>query len=147
VSRSLRVALAPSALLTIVVVSAHAVAALCVLAVLPGVPGASGALVVLALGAASAWRRALLRAPSSITALEIDRAGVQIELKSGARLQAAVAERRYVGRHLVLLPLRAPGRRTLLVTRDMTDAESFRRLRIWALWGRLSGVAGKQLAA
>jgi hypothetical protein len=145
--RRLRLQLAPSAYLTIAIVASHAAAALCVLAVMPGTPGALVALLVFALGAASAWSRALLRTGSSVTALELGHTGVHVELKSGERLQAAVAERRYVGRYLVLLPLRGPVRRTLLVTRDMTDADSFRRLRIWALWGRLPGVAGEKLAA
>jgi hypothetical protein len=48
---------------------------------------------------------------------------------------------------LVTLSLRRPARRTLLVTRDMLHADSFRRLRVWALWGRLPAVAAKQLPA
>jgi hypothetical protein len=38
-------------------------------------------------------------------------------------------------------------RRTILVTRDMLAGDAFRRLRIWALWGRLPAVAAKQLPA
>ena len=38
---------------------------------------------------------------------------------------------------MVTLPVRRPMRRTILVTRDMLAAEEFRRLRLWALWGRL----------
>jgi hypothetical protein len=146
-ARRLRVELAPSASLAIALVASHALAALCVFVVIPGVPGAFGAALILALGVTAAWSRALLRARSSVTALELTDTAVEIELRSGERLRATVAERRYVGRYLVLLPLRAPLRRTVLVTRDMTDADGFRRLRIWALWGRVSGVAGKQLAA
>ena len=145
--RRLRVELAPSAFLTIGLVAAHAVAAFCVLSVMPGAAGAFAAALVVALGAAAAWSRALHRSASSVKALEVGASGVEIELKSGARVPATVAERRYVGRYFVLLPLRGPARRTLLVTRDMTDARSFRRLRIWALWGRVPGVAGEQLAA
>jgi hypothetical protein len=36
--------------------------------------------------------------------------------------------------------------RTVLVTRDMLTVEEFRRLRLWALWGKLP-VAAKQLPA
>ena len=146
-SRRLRVELAPSAFLTIALIASHAIAALCVFAVMPGVAGALVATLILALGVAAAWSRALLLGRSSVSALELDGSAVQIELRSGERLQAAVAERRYVGRYLVLLPLRAPLARTVLISRDMTDADGFRRLRIWALWGRVSGVASKQLAA
>jgi hypothetical protein len=43
--------------------------------------------------------------------------------------------------------VRRPARRTILVTRDMLEAEEFRRLRLFALWGRLPKVAAKQLLA
>jgi hypothetical protein len=72
---------------------------------------------------------------------------LEVELAGGESFEAEVAERRYVGRYLVILNLRRPVRRTILVARDMLDANSFRRLRIWALWGRLPPVAGKQLPA
>jgi hypothetical protein len=146
-ARRLRVELAPSAFLAIALLVSHAAAALAVLAVMPGAAGALLAGLVAVLGAAAVWSRALHRSRSSVKALEIGANGIEIELGNGARLAAAVAERRYVGRHFVLLPLRSPVRRTVLLTRDMTDPDSFRRLRIWALWGKLSGVAGKQLAA
>jgi hypothetical protein len=58
-----------------------------------------------------------------------------------------LAERRHVSRFLVTLSLRRPARRTILVTRDMLEAEEFRRLRLFALWGRLPKVAAKQLLA
>jgi hypothetical protein len=144
--RRLRVELAPSAFLTTALIVSHAAAGACVLAVMPGVAGALVAALLVALGVAAAWSRALLLGRSSVKALELYGSAVQIELKSGERLSAESAERRYVGRYLVLIPLARPVRRTVLVTRDMTDAASFRRLRIWALWGRV-GVAGKQLTA
>ena len=37
--------------------------------------------------------------------------------------------------------------RRWLVSADMLDPDSFRTLRVWALWGKVPGVAGKQLAA
>ena len=47
-----------------------------------------------------------------------------------------------------------PVRRTILVSRDMLAGDAFRRLRVWALWGRLpatsgtgAAVAAKQLPA
>src|SRR5262249_19666316 len=112
------------------------------------------AALLLILGIATAWSRALLRSRSSIRAIEIGGGQLGIELASGERLGAEVASRRYVTRYLVAVPLRGPIRRTLLVTADMLDLEEFRRLRIWALWDRLpsahlsnEGVAPKQLAA
>ena len=145
--RGLRVELAPSASLTTLIVAAHVTAALGVLLVLPGVPGAAVAMLLVLLGMASAWSRALLRARSSVRALEVVGPKLEVELASGERFAAELAERRYVGRFMIILPLRRPVRRSLLLTRDMADADSFRRLRIWALWGRLPAVAGKQLAA
>jgi hypothetical protein len=54
----------------------------------------------------------------------------------------------HVSRLMVTLALQRK-RHHILVTADMLDRDSFRALRIWALWGKLpgAGVAGKQLAA
>ena len=144
--RRLRIELAPSALLASALLVLHATAALCVLAVLPGMAGLALAALLALLGMASAWSRALLRTGSSVRALELAGPALEVRLANGARFAAEAAARRYAGRFLVLLPLRRPVRRTILVTRDMTDADSFRRLRIWALWGKLP-VAVKQLPA
>jgi hypothetical protein len=38
-------------------------------------------------------------------------------------------------------------RRTLLITRDMAGADAFRRLRIWALWGKLPAAGGEARVA
>ena len=146
-ARGLRVELAPSAFLAVVLIALHAAAALCVLAVVPGVPGVLLAALLACLGMAAAWSRALLRAASSVRALELAGPKLEVRLASGDSFTAEVTERRYAGRYMVMLPLRRPVRRTILVTRDMMDADSFRRLRIWALWGKLPGVAAKQLPA
>ena len=143
---SLRLSLSPSPHLALAIVFLHAVAATCVFAVLPGAPGVLLALALFGLGGAAAWSRALLRSASSPRALEIAGASLALELASGAKVSAEVAERRYVGRFLVSLPLRRP-RRTILIAAGMLPAEDFRRLRIWALWGKLPGVAAAQLPA
>jgi hypothetical protein len=70
-----------------------------------------------------------------------------VELADGERIAAQVGKRRHVSRLTVTLALQRPLRRTLLVSRDMLSADSFRLLRIWALWGKLPGVAAKQLPA
>jgi hypothetical protein len=129
------------------IVLAHAAAAGAAYAVLPRFAGALLALGLLALGAAAAWSRALLRARRSVRAIEIGAALPVFQLANGERLEAPVAARRYVTRYLVALPLRRPLGRTLLVTADMLGAAEFRRLRIWALWDRLPGVAEKQRPA
>ena len=141
-----RLPVVPSPLLALGIVAMHAVAAGCTLAVLPGVAGAALAFAMLALGLASAWGRALLRSPASVRAIEISGDALALELAGGGRIAAEAAERRYVSRLFVTLPLRRP-RRTLLVTAGMMAADDFRRLRIWALWGRLPGVVAAQLPA
>ncbi len=113
---------------------------------MPGIAAALLALALFLLGLAAAWSRALLRSRSSVHSLEITGPALTLELTGGDRISAQVAERRYVSRLAVTLPLRRP-RRTLLVTADMLPAAEFRRLRIWALWGRLPGVAAAQLPA
>src|SRR6185436_9467887 len=100
----------------------------------PGTAGFALAGALLALGCAAAWSRALLRSRSSVRAIELAGERVSLELASGARLEAPASDRRYVTRHLVALPLGAPASRTLIVASDMLEADSFRALRIWALW-------------
>ena len=126
---------------------AHAAAAAAVYALVPGIAGLALAAAFLALGAATAWSRALLRAARSVRAIEIGGATPVFRLADGAEVAAPVAARRYVTRYVVALPVGRPLRRTLLVSADMLGSEEFRRLRLWALWNRLPGVAPKQLAA
>jgi uncharacterized membrane protein YphA (DoxX/SURF4 family) len=150
VSGALRLELKPSRALAAAIVAAHAAAALAAYMTIPGALAPVLAGLLLVLGLATAWSRALLAAATSIKVIELATAQAAIELATGERLSAEVAARRYVTRYLVALPLSAPFRRTLLVTADMLDREEFRRLRIWALWNRLPaarGVAAKQLAA
>jgi hypothetical protein len=134
-------------------VALHAAAGLCVVAVLPGAAGGLLAAALLALGATAAWSRALLGSAGSVRRIELTGStpqqqgpGITLELASGERIVAELAERRYVTRFVVALPVRSPSRRTVLVTRDMLAADSFRALRLWALWGK-TGVASKQLPA
>jgi len=133
--------------MAVLIVALHVAAAGCVVAVLPGIPGAALGAALLALGLASAWSRALLRSQASPRVLELEGDHATLELGGGVRLSAPVGPRRFVSRLAVALPLGRPLRRTILVSAGMLDGESFRRLRIWALWGRLPGVAGTQLAA
>ena len=112
---------------------------------MPDFAGVALAALFLALGMVAAWSRALLRSRSSVRALELDGPRLHLELAGGESLAAEVAARRYVTRFMVTLPIRRPVRRTILVTRDMAGADLFRRLRIWAVWGKLPVVAPKQL--
>ena len=145
---SLRLELTPSPRFAALIVALHAAAAASVAAVVPGLAGALLAAALLALGLAAAWGRALLRSALSVRAIELDGpAHALLELGSGERLDVELGERRYVGRFAVSLPVARPVRRTVLVYHDMLAPDSFRRLRIWAAWGRLPGVAEKQLGA
>ena len=128
-----------------VILAMHALAAACILLVLPGIASYALAAAVFTLGVVSARLRALLRSSSSVRAIELEGDGATVELRDGRRLAAPVSERRHVSRLAVSLALRPPLRRTLLVSRDMLSADSFRLLCIWALWGKLPAVAGKQL--
>ena len=146
---SARLELKPSPAFAAVLVAAHAAAGVAAYLVLPGLAGGLLALLFLALGLAVAWSRALLGAAGSVRAIRLGGEQPVFELASGDSFPAVVAERRYVTRYLVALPVRAPLSRTLLVTADMLAAQEFRRLRIWALWnrfqGEMRGVAAKQL--
>jgi hypothetical protein len=138
--------LSPSPRLAGAIVALHLAAALCAVAVLPGAAGVLLAAALVALGAAAAWSRALLRSAASVRGIELDGESIALKLASGERFVAELAERRYVTRFVVALPVRRP-RRTVLITRDMLAPDSFRALRLWALWGKVAGVAAKQLPA
>ncbi|HVL35141.1 MAG TPA: protein YgfX [Burkholderiales bacterium] len=147
----LRLELRPSRPLAAAIAGLHVAAGLCAAAVVPGAAGPALALALGALGFASAWSRGLLRTAGAVRALELDAQGLTLELAGGARRTAPASARRYVSRWLVAIPVKAMAdgawRRTILVTCDMLPAQDFRRLRIWALWGRWPGVVPEQLPA
>jgi hypothetical protein len=120
-----RILLSRSWTLAAVIFGLHGAAAACVLLALPGWPGIALALALAALGLAAGWC-----GPLQPRALELP----DQERGSGA----------HVSRYLVTLPV---GGRTVLVTPDMLAAPEFRRLRLWALWGRVPrrSVAAAQL--
>jgi hypothetical protein len=142
-----RFRLTPSPALASAIFIAHLAAGFAAYMVLGGIAGVLLVLALGALGAASAWSRALLAAPRSVRSLELAAEPPVFELTNGERLAAAIGARRYVSRYIVALSLGRPLRRTLLVSRDMLSAEEFRRLRLWALWGKLPRVARGQLPA
>jgi len=142
-----RLELSPSWSLAAAILALHAAAAVCAVLTLGSATGYVLGAALLALGVAAAWARALHGSRDSVRALELSPTEIVLELKSGRRQPVEVDARRHVSRFMVTLPVRRPARRTLLVTRDMLEREEFRRLRLWALWGRLPGVARKQLPA
>ena len=142
----MRFELSPSPLLAALIVAAHVAAAAAAYSVMRGWAATGLAIAILLLGVAAAWSRALLRSRHSVRAIQLGGEQPVFELAGGESLSAAVGHRRYVTRLVVTLPLSRPPGRTLLVTADMLGAQEFRRLRLWALWGRLPAVAGAQLA-
>lgn len=136
----LRVELRGSVALTGLVLVVH-VAAGCILAVVLPAPAAMFALGLLAiLGTAAVREKTLYVASHSPATLYLGYdGGLSLRLRDGREATSAVAARRYVGRWLVVLGLEgvAGGRRTMLVARDMLAPETFRLLRLWALWGTL----------
>jgi len=144
----LRLELRASRTLAVVLALLHTGAAMCLLIVLPGYAGISLALLILALGGATARDRALLRAPSSVCALELAGDGAAtLELADGRRLAGRVSPRRHVGGGWVVLPVSGGTRRSVLVFRDMLPAAAFRALRLWALWGRVPDAVQRPHAA
>ncbi len=126
----------------------HAAAAASIVAVFPGTAGAAIAVLILALGGAAAWDRALLKGRRSSRALELAQPGEGVlVLANGDRIRAAIGKHPAVNRWWVSLPVHAPMRRSIFIARDMLGREQFRHLRLWALWGRVPGVASGQLPA
>jgi hypothetical protein len=142
-----RLELSPSWSLLAAILILHALAAGSVLTVMQGFPALALAAALLALGAAAAWARALHRSGASVRAIEFSGSEMLLELRDGRRAAAELGGMRHVSRFMVTLPVRRPVRRTILVTRDMLPPEEFRRLRLWALWGKAPAVAHKQLPA
>ena len=142
----LRLELSPCPVLGAAIVGAHAVAAGCLLLVLPGAAGAALAILVLALGAASAWNRALLHGTRAPRAIEIGPSAQALLVRAdGRRIPARPLRGVGITRWWVVLRLGAPARGGFLVSAGMLASEPFRLLRLWARWERAPGVARGQL--
>jgi hypothetical protein len=142
-----RLELSPSWILAAAILMLHIAAAAALIAVLGNGLGVALGASFVALGMAAAWGRALLASGASVRALELSGNAMTVEMQDGRKVGAELDGQRHVSRFMVTLPVRRPMRRTILVTRDMLPAQEFRLLRLWALWGRLPGVAHKQLPA
>ena len=146
-ARPIRLALSPSPGLAALIAFVHGIAAACFLTVLTGWLAVATATLVLALGAAAAWDRALLGARRSPRAIEVRPSGEAFcLLANGEFLPIAAHPGGTVTRYWVSLRLRSPWRRSLILVAGMLPGDAFRLLRLWALWGRLPGVAPRQLA-
>jgi len=137
ISRPLRISLGPSRLLAELIVALHAAAALSVMLVFEFAYAMPLALLLVALGIASARRRALLKSKHSVRAIEIwDGGQAVLECVDGTRLPVQIAARRHVTRIWVAIRARGAGRISLVIAHDMLSRSAFRALRLWALWGR-----------
>jgi hypothetical protein len=147
-AQPLRLELSPSRRLAAAILAMHAAAAGSIVAVMPDNAGATLAALLVALGAASAWDRALLRGRRSPRMVEIRGSGEAIVVFADGETAAARAlHGTGTTRHWVALATRMPTRRGVLVTGGMLPPEPFRLLRLWALWGRAPDVAPGQLPA
>jgi hypothetical protein len=141
----LRLELRPSWRLALLIAGLHTLAAGSVFLAIPGLAGTALGALLGALGLVAAWDRALLRGRRSPRAIVLPASGPpEVEAANGTRSPVGAGSRT-VNRFLVTLPLEGWARRSVLVTRDMLGPAQFRRLRLWALWGRLP-VACAQLS-
>jgi len=137
----LRLELRGSRGLAAAILLVHATAAGALAVAMPGAVGVALAIGLVLLGAKAAWDRALLAGPGSVRALEIAADGsAAVELGQGRRVLVAASARRHVGSWWVVVPLSARPWATLIV-RGMMAPAAHRRLRVWALWGRLPAPA------
>jgi len=140
--------LSPSRRFAAAVLAVHLAAAASLLAVVTGWQGIALAILLPALGVVSARERALLRGAHSPKAIEIQVSGEALLVFANGDSAAAEPSRGIgVNRYWVALKCGSPPGRGVLVTAGMLGPEPFRLLRLWALWGRLPGVAPRQLAA
>ena len=145
IASTLRFDLTPCPLLASAIVAAHAAAALCIVLVLPQAAGFSLGALVLALGGAAAWDRALLRGPRAVRAIEIASGNARLIRRDGSEVPALPVRGAGITRWWVALRLGSPGRGGFLISAGMLGSEPFRRLRLWALWQKAPGVAQGQL--
>ncbi|MEO8143993.1 MAG: hypothetical protein ABI654_07235, partial [Betaproteobacteria bacterium] len=148
-ARSRRLELSASGVYAGTVLAVHATAAACVLATITGVPGMALAFLVIALGAAAAWDRALLRGPRSPRAIELPASGtsVAVILANGQVVPLRAVRGIGVTRHWVALRPRGFAGGGVLVMAGMLAPAAHRVLRLWALWGRTPRAAPAQLPA
>jgi len=147
-ARLITLELAPSRTYAGVIIAVHALAGLSFLTSLTAWPGALLAALIVGLGCAAAWDRALLRGARSPRVIEIRPTGeAVVRLRGGESAQLSPVQGIGVTRFWVALGAALPARRSILVVAGMLGEEGFRRLRLWSLWGKVPGVAPGQLPA
>ena len=130
------------------ILAVHAAAAACFLTVMKDWTGGAMAGLSLVLGAAAAWDRALLRARRSPRTIEFRPSGEALcGFANGEFAALEPLGGSAVTRHWVALRLCSSRRRSLFVVAGMLAPEPLRLLRLWALWGKLPGLASRRLPA
>jgi toxin CptA len=139
----LKIALRPSRMLTAILLIAHGAAI--VLIVLVGLPPWLQVIAIGVLVASLAFyvrQTALLRSPDAVIAIEIaSDDAFSIQTRRGDWLGCEVLGSTYVASFLTLLNLRELDKgavRHAAILPDSTDAEDFRRLRVWLRWKRVT---------
>lgn len=129
----------------------HAAAAICFLTTMTGFSGMALAILTSVLGGIAAWERALLRGARSPCAIEIQPSGAVLAavvvLANGETVAVRAVRGIGVARHWVALRSASITGRGVLLTAGMLEPAALRVLRLWALWGRIPGVASGQRAA
>lgn len=137
----LKLSLRPSRRLAVLLVLAHLAAAGAALVVeIPVALKIALTLLVSASCAASLYGPALLRSDEAIVGLEIgEGTGLSFQTRRGEWREGTLSGSSFVAPYLVVLNVRAPGRRFarhVVIMPDSIDAEDFRRLRV-RLWWRI----------
>lgn len=146
--RNLRVDLKPSHRFAAAVVAVHCAAGACAGVLLANPAGFILGALMACLGVAAALDRALLLGKRSLRALSMEgKDQLTLELANSELVPLRVGARRYVSRFLVVLPDAVSMRRTIVIAGGMLEPESFRALRLWALWGQVPQSAPAQAAA
>jgi hypothetical protein len=138
---AMRIELRASRTLAGALAAAHAAS---VAAVLAAAPAAHWSLLAAGLAAASACctirRHALLRGRAAVTALELyDECDCNATRRDGSRSAWRIEGSSFVSAWLIVLHLRAPGRRLrrrITLVPDSIGAACFRRLRVRLRWCR-----------
>lgn len=133
-----RLVLSSSAYLAALLTVVHGLALLSLAAVLPAWAAVASGGLILASLAYYLLRDAWLMLGASCVALAMDEEGVEMYLRNGKRVAGVVLKDSVVTPALAVINVRpqdARGTRSLVILPDSLDAESFRELRVWLMWG------------
>lgn len=146
--RILRIDLKPSGRFAAAIIVVHSAAGACAGALLSNPVGVLLGALIACLGVVAALDRALLLGKRSLRALRLEgKEQLTLELANAELVPLRVGARRYVSRFLVVFPGVISMRRTIIIAGTMLEPDSFRALRLWALWGQVPQSAPGSLSA